>query len=741
MGVKVERLKQMSVHQVVRRGCQEASKRWDRVTAWAALSALAVRGKQWGVDLRGSPAGGRHGMVPASLDSEGFFEGAAHTRTTAALVARTPESREIISSADEICQGCFDLLGYRGLDFGDPVDWHLDPCAGRSVPPVHWSRLDPLDSQVVGDSKVIWELNRHQWLLRLGQAYQFTGDERYAAAFARYVREWMQANPAGIGINWVSSLEVAFRLMSWCWALVLFEGSQALSDELRAMMVGGIANHARRVERYLSYDFSPNTHLTGEALGLFYAGVCFPDLARARHWRTLGVQILVAECERQILADGVYFEQATCYQRYTAEIYLHFLILAARNGIDVPGTVATRLQKLVDFLIAVRRPDGSMPQIGDADGGWLLPLVPRAPDDLRGLWSVAAAFFGRPDYAWAAAGVTPEVFWLLGPIEAKAFHALLPAPPQTALSQVFPHGGYVVMRSGWEPDAHQLIFDVGPLGCPVSGGHGHADLLSVQCAAFGEPFLVDAGTYCYGGDSGSRDYFRSTQAHSTMIVDGESQAMPAGPFRWQARPIARLRRWLPTPESDFADADHSAYLRLAHGVVHRRRVVFVREGYWVLVDDLEGSGEHHVALRFQFAPIDLQVAPTLWARARGRAGRGLFLRPFAAVPLSASVHRGELVPLQGWVSQTYGKRAPAPVLAYSTVTSLPLRIMTLLLPTVDSHADVPAVTPLVGKDGVPVGLVFDDGSGVQISASGVAVLGHRGRRGGKDLARTLSLRR
>jgi hypothetical protein len=54
---------------------------------------------------------------------------------------------------------------------------------------------------------------------------------------------------------------------------------------------------------------------------------------------------------------------------------------------------------------------------------------------------------------------------------------------------------------------------------------------------------------------------------------------------------------------------------------------------------------------------------------------------------------------------------------------------------------VPAVTPLVGKDGVPVGLMFDDGSGVQISASGVTVLGHRGRRGGKDVARTLSLRR
>jgi Heparinase II/III-like protein/Heparinase II/III N-terminus len=571
----------------------------------------------------------------------------------------------------------------------------------------------------------VWELNRHQWLLHLGQAYQFTGDERYAAAFARYVREWMRANPAGIGINWASSLEVALRLISWCWALVLFEGSQALSDELRAMIVAGIASHARRVERYLSYDFSPNTHLTGEALGLFYAGILFPDLVQARRWRTRGTQILIAECERQILPDGVYFEQSTCYQRYTAEIYLHFLILAARNGIDVPGTVANRVQQLVDFLVAVRRPDGSMPHIGDADGGWLLPLVPRSPDDLRGIWSVAAAFFGRPDYAWAAAGVTSEVFWLLGLTGAKAFEALEWAPPQAAPSRVFPEGGYVVMRSGWEPDAHQLIFDVGPLGCPISGGHGHADLLSIQCAVFGEPYLVDAGTYCYAGDAESRDYFRSTQAHSTVIVDGEPQALPAGPFRWQSRPAARLRRWLSTSESDIADADHSAYLRLSSGVVHRRRVVFVRDGYWVLVDDLEGRGHHRVALRFQFAPIDVDVDPTLWARAHGRAGRGLLIRPFATVPLFASVHSRQEVPMEGWVCHAYGQRVPAPALAYSTATSLPLRIMTLLLPTVNSHAEAPAVAPVVGTDRMPAGLVFNDGSGVYISASGVAVQGPR----------------
>ena len=53
------------------------------------------------------------------------------------------------------------------------------------------------------------------------------------------------------------------------------------------------------------------------------------------------------------------------------------MILAARNGLAFPPAVTTRVQSLLDFLLWVRNPDGSMPMIGDADGGWLLPLAPR----------------------------------------------------------------------------------------------------------------------------------------------------------------------------------------------------------------------------------------------------------------------------------------------------------------------------------------------------------------------------
>ena len=694
--VRLRRLLTMSVPELVCRGRQETSKLLERT---------GVARRMNGQPSRVLSLDRFQEVVPSR-----FFEGVVSEQTPGLIAQKMREAyNQTVAAAEMVCHRRFDLLGYHGLRFGDPVDWHLDPISGRRAPLVHWSRLDPLDPATVRDIKVVWELSRHQWLVHLGQAYSLTEDEHYAEAFAICLKSWLHANPPSMGINWASSLEVALRLISWCWALALFRRSKTLSSEFFASLLSAIQAHASHIERYLSYYSSPNAHLTGEALGLVYAGVLFPEFQAADRWRKLGTQILIEQSERQILADGVYFEQSTCYQRYTAEIYLHFLILAARNGIEIPTTVRERVQRLLDFLLVIHLPDGSLPRIGDADGGWLLPLAPRAAADARGVFAIGAAFFGRPDYAWAAGGVTPEVLWLLGPSGLKAYQQLRPAAPAMEPSCLFPEGGYAVMRGGWRLDAHHLIFDAGPLGCPLSGGHGHADLLSIQCSVFGEPYLVDSGTYCYTADPAWRDFFRSTTAHSTVMLDGAGQAVPAGPFAWERRPQARLRRWLSTEAFDFADAEHNAYCRLSDPVVHRRRVLFVKPRYWLVVDDLQGAAEHRVELRFQFAPMEVTVDPTLWARAYGPRGRGLLIRPFAMVALKAEVREGEVAPIQGWVSPDYGQRRPAPVLIYSAVTCLPLRIVTLLLPIEQRQVTPPAVSPIVGEGPGPIGLIFGEG--------------------------------
>ncbi|HEV8702642.1 MAG TPA: alginate lyase family protein [Candidatus Polarisedimenticolia bacterium] len=717
--MRLDRLLRMGPPEVAERGRQQARKWLDRSRASARSPGREDPGRLFRIvaglvaPANGSSESARRAAAAALLERfrEGgaarFFAGATDAATPAIVRQRMPEeARQLQAEAGTIRGGRFNLLGYRGLSFGDPIDWRLDPVSGRRSPLLHWSRLDPLDPEEAGDCKIVWELNRHQWLVRLGQAFRLTGDEKHALLSARLLGDWLMENPPGLGINWASSLEVALRLVSWSWALHLLRDSRALTPDFFLEMLGAIHDHAAHVERYLSRYFSPNTHLTGEALGLFYAGAIFPELRAAARWRTLGSGILVEESRRQVLPDGVHFELSTCYHVYTIDILLHFLVLAGRIGLEVPADVSRTVQRMLDFLLAVRRPDGSIPPIGDGDGGLILPLARRRPDEARSLFSIAAALFHRPDYAWAAKGPSPETVWLLGPEGLDAFEALQPEPPAAPPSRLFPSGGYAVMADGWAPDAHHLIFDTGPLGCPVSGAHGHADLLSLQLSAFGKLFLPDPGTYCYTPEPRWRDHFRGTSAHSTVVIDGQEQAEPAGPFSWRARPRAQLRRFTSNAEFDFADADHDAYGRLPDPVIHRRRVLFARRRYWLVVDDILGAADHTVELRFQFAPMVVTVGADLWARAWGCGRHDLHVRPFSTVPLEASVRERNEEPIEGWIAPAYGARSGAPALVYRARTRLPLRIVTLLLPTRHPLSAPPIVSPLLSGGSGPVGVLF-----------------------------------
>jgi uncharacterized heparinase superfamily protein len=699
------RMRDIGFAELAYRGWQEASKWLERVAPveWPDRPDSLLR--KHAPELAQPEAAIR---ILREAAPRRFFAGAGNPATTAALTARLPEyRRDLLAHADELLKRHFDLLTYRTLWFGDPIDWHLDPLRSRRAPLVPWSLIDTHDTAIVGDSRLIWELNRHQWLVSLAQAWTLTGNDAYATACVKTIDAWLDANPPGIGINWASNAEVAFRAISWCWVLMLLRDAGAVSGDWLTRVLAGIWTHAAHIRRYLSYYCSRNTDLTGEAIGLYYIATLFPEFRDADRWREIAARILTAECDAQVCRDGVHFERSTCYHRYTADIFLHFMLLSQRNGVEVGDSMADRVQQMVGFLLAIRQPDGTLPALGDDDGGCLLRLERRAPGDARGLFGVAAARFDRRDFAWAAEGLTAEVLWLQGSDGAHAFDALQPAPPSTTPSSVFPSGGYASMRSDWTTDAHHALIDIGPIGCPVSGGHGHADLLSIQCSVFGEPCLVDAGTCSYTGDPQWRHYFRSTAAHSTVLVDGTSQAEPAGPFGWHGQPRVKLREWHSTPEFDFLDAEHDGYLSLADPVTHRRRVIFVKPGYWILVDDLAGSARHRLDLTFQFAPLNVVLGAHPWARAETPKGRVLWICPFPSAPAQPALKYGEVSPISGWISEGYGARRAAPTLIYSFAMSLPWRIVTLLLPDRQGLASPPPVRAIYDDGGQPTGIAFD----------------------------------
>ncbi|HEX8130456.1 MAG TPA: alginate lyase family protein [Pyrinomonadaceae bacterium] len=513
----------------------------------------------------------------------------------------------LLERAERIVCGKFDLLGLSGLDFGNPIDWHLEPVAGKRTPLAHWSQIDFLDASVAGDKKITWELNRQQYFAVLGRAYWRTGDERYAETFARHLDAWMDANPPKRGINWASSLEVAFRAISWLWALQFFKHSPHLTPALHTRALKFLHLHARHLEANLSTYFSPNTHLTGEALGLFYLGTLLPEFRAASRWRATGARILFDQLDRQIRPDGVYFEQTSYYHRYTTDFYTHFLALLRADGSDAAraelraDVLEAKLQALIDHLMYLTLPDGTTPLFGDEDGGRFSWFDERAHNDFRTTLANGATLFQRADYKYVAREATEETLWLTGTRGLRDFDALDAHPPAEQ-SRAFTDGGYYVMRDGWTTGSNYLLLDCGAHGS-LNGAHAHADALALLAlAARGRHLLVDSGTCTYTGSLALRDHFRATAAHNALTVDGESSSVPESAFRWRQAARASCRRWLSQTRFDLFEGEHDGYARLDSPVKHVRSVLFVKGDYWIVRDRVETSGTHEYELNFHFAP-------------------------------------------------------------------------------------------------------------------------------------------
>lgn len=611
--------------------------------------------------------------------------------------------KQIIRKADVLCEGRFNILGYEDLVFGDPVDWHLDPVARRRAPLLHWSRINPSDVAVCGDSRIVWQLNRHQWLVSLGEAFRLTGDSRYAERFEATMRDWIRVNPVGMGLNWANSQEVAYRLIAWSWALALFWPASVLTADLLALVLDEMRLHAVHIDRYLSVGRPPNWPLTVEALALYYMGSLFPELRQAPRWRQKGQTLLERQIMAEVSPEGQCRTPSTLHQHRMIEAFLHFLILAERNGQPVRPEVRNRLRALLDAVLSLRRPDGMMMQIGEGDSDWVLPLVERTRDDWRGLFALAAVVFGDAHYAWAADGESAEVLWLLGTEGEAVLKTLVPAPPACALSLPQGDRGYVQMRSGWERRSHHLVFDIGSSG---AGGSGRGDLLSIQCSAFGEPIVIDPDISGPAGHPEWQEFVRKTSMHSTLLVDGTLPSLSRSDWwpRQGQGPRAVLRQWSRNDRFELVDAVHDGYSGLPDPVLHRRRVLFVKRAYWIIIDDVQGAGRHRIDLVFQVPGLRTELDRSLWAKVWTSNGPGLAIKPFAGIPL-----RGEI--LEGLSEAGDSGRSHAQqvrTLCYRSEAETPARVVTLLFPLRDAQAVVPRVTPLFDDQRRLSGLTIDD---------------------------------
>jgi heparinase II/III-like protein len=637
-----------------------------------------------------------------------------------AVLARWPGAAvEATARADNILAHRYDVLGYKDLAWGangTVPDWHLDPVHRRRAPLQFWADVPYLDS-AIGDHKIIWELNRHQHWLQLGRALWLTDEQRYRKGVIAELESWLAANPPLVGINWASMLEIGFRAISWVWALHFLLADVDTDAEATWLvdMLVALDRQLGHVEHNLSRYFSPNTHLTGEALALYVVGVAVPELAASSRWAEIGRTILVEEIGRQIQADGGHAERSTHYQRYTLDFYLMALLTAQRDGdSEAISTFGEAVGRLAEFTRAMADDEGRLPLIGDDDGGMLAPIAGRACNDVRDSLALAAILLERPDLApW---GLQEEAIWMTGRHAIEAAARLAPSGPIAVPSRTFEETGFVLARDGAGGHA---TFDVGPHGY-LNAGHAHADALSITLCLEGRPLLIDPGTSTYTMNPQLRDLLRSSMNHNTVTVDDRSQAAPSGPFHWRTHADARLHGSVHNPGFDWAEAFHDAYAPARH----RRTLLRTACSGWLVVDEILGQGTITASAHWHFDPEwMLQCEAPFGLRARHPAGINARLLHDAADIFLA---HGDTESGLGWYAPVYGVLTPVWTACTKRRATAPFALITWIgaeRPDAIGRSRLERLNTS-GDDGstaIGVGIVDDDGSAVFLLRPGEPV--------------------
>lgn len=556
------------------------------------------------------------------------------------------DAERVLAAAEDAVRGVVTLLGSEPLDLARPIDWHRDQRADKQWAARFSGRMRYVDQHDDSDVKIPWEISRLQWALPIGQAYQLTGAEHLAETVRKILEDWIDENPYAFSINWVVTMEVALRVITWSWLFRAFSRSTAWQDvSFRSRFLRTIFLHADFIERNLERSEVNGNHYTANAAGLVFAGLFFGDCRPAERWGDLGWRILREELLRQVYPDGVDFEMSSAYHRLGTELFLLPALYREAAGLDVPQGYRDRVTAMAVFAGCYTKPDGSVPLWGDADDARVLPLGSQGVNDHRYLAGLVASAWGDVELRRSFSGPRDEVLWLLGPAAA----ASLPdshRPPSMRPSRAFPAAGVYVMSG----ERDHVFIDCGPVGLAGRGGHGHNDCLSMEVFLDGVSLITDSGSYVYTASFAWRNRFRATSAHNTAVVDREEQNRFEHDRLWSLEYDARpsLRLWRSGSDCDVFAGSHSGYERLPDPVTPVRTVVLDKVRHRLAVrDEFLGRAEHEFRLPYHFA-TDVEAEEE-------RPGRWLLTAPSGRFVLSFRPQDGWQPTLRtSWVSPSYG---------------------------------------------------------------------------------------
>lgn len=513
------------------------------------------------------------GMRPIPPKDE-FFERLRKMLGIPSIPFSTPlstlERDSILTWANHTLNHDFDYLG-SGLKHLDPIAWHSDLKTGYTWPKGTFYR-DFASYPEGSDIKCPWELSRGHHLLWLGEAYQLTGEAKYAQEVMAEIDDWIDDNSLMYSVNWTCSMDVAIRVVNWMYALNFISEYEGVTEVFVEKVYKSFAQHTffikNNLEKVIPYN---NNHYSTDIVGLVYLSI----FLKKKRLRRFAIKEFFNDILIQVLESGVHYERSISYHRLMVELYGYSICMLHRLGETAPKYVMARVQKMHDYVSNYTKGNGYAPQISDNDDGRFLPFVKRD--------------FRYHNYLNDKNSVETRM--------ASAGQEILFYSDYKG-SLVYQDAGMAIVNKG---DAYLFVSNGGYSKITKEsdtsiGTHTHNDLLSFELSAGDKDFIIDPGAYVYTSERAAHNEFRSTKKHNTVVVDDEEQNFLPEKNMFNVKRNVRIGK--------LEERDNSiigSYKTIKGDLSHQRSFILENKRL-VIKDKLHKAGVGHKAqLRFHLA--------------------------------------------------------------------------------------------------------------------------------------------
>lgn len=423
----------------------------------------------------------------------------------------------------------------------------------------YWDRskyckeIDYKNSDKVGDIRVTWEINRHQFMPYLALIYRNTKDEKYLKILKTRFYEWIEQNPYLKGVNWQSSMEISIRSYQWLITYAMLKDTDEL--EFKKDLLKAIINSMKYVKNNLSKYSSANNHLIIESYILSIIGYCVFPIYEQK-WFEEGYNELKKNLKFQFFEDGVNKEQALHYQAFVTDSMLQYnFFLKSVNKDPIEEEL---IKKSVEFIYNIDSESYNM-DFGDSDDACLINFGSNEYNYYEYVLKLAS-FYYKKNYT-----VSTKEY-----PEADLFNFsifdIFEKEREIKKTNIYRDGGYLIIRN----NEIKLLFDFGILGFGKLATHGHADSLSFILNIGTTSVFRDSGTYIYTINEKKRNYYRGTSVHNTLVYNSENQSEIQGPGIWGKKAISKLNSYSETNNKVIIEAEHNGYAPF----IHKRRLEY-----------------------------------------------------------------------------------------------------------------------------------------------------------------------